>query len=540
MTDTPSQPLTDQTLARLRKLANGNGLNPEKIQLLGAEEKIYTLSGTLTLTPKFDAQTGRYPGPAKAGKGRKVLSDAGSLKQEVDHRKEQFLEGRGWIDACLKELKTAANEGWGLDGAHITLPEQSIILAASSSCPSCHGQQLVTCQQCRGQRTIPCQHCQGRRQELCYGCNGTGQNPQQPDQRCTICQGSRYITCRHCRGSGQIACPSCHGKGGTPCPPCQGTGLVSEDVAITCGAETHFKLKGEGLPSGLRRGLDRLGIINLGKGHADIITVQIAKSDDAPAPSAPPAEQGNKEKIATHDIGFEATLPYADLRMNFDGHKALVSAFGKKGALLGVPNFLDDALKPARDTLALAATGAGPFEDALNARAINEALQLELNAKGTPQELRRLYSVGLSQDAMREILGNLRLALKRQTLKTRSVVAVLCCIISSLLFAGIFTTSFHSGLTTNWPPLAQFILDFIILLVPLGLSWFAMNLATRLTLQRKFKNHAIAMRQTTGKTFYTAFATIILLYLGILATTPAKPFWLLEFVAKPLQSLTHS
>lgn len=519
-----STPLTDQALTRLRKLAEGNGLAPEKIELFGTEEKIYTLQGVLTLTPKCDIETGRYSGPARGGKGRQVFPNFDAMHAEAAKRKQEFESGRSWLETSLKELKAAPGEGWGLEGARITLPEQTITLTASTGCPACHGQKLITCSQCGGQGSFVCGFCHGSRQEVCYGCGGTGNNPQNPTQPCTICNGRRFTTCRHCQGTGQMTCPTCHGRRGTPCPTCKASGLVSEDIAIHCGVDTRFKMENEGLPSGLRNGLGRLGLANLGKGHADITILKPQTENNDDAPTATSLE--TDKKISSHDILYEAKLPYADLRMNFNGHKAVVSAFGKRGALLGVPPFLDDALKPARTKLALAAVDATSFDEALQTRAVSEALQLELSGKGTIKEFRRFYSVGLSQEAMKEILGNLHLALKKQTLKTRSIIATVWSFISGAVFAGLFITGIEAKMVQGWPPALQMGFDLAALILPMLLSWLALGLATRASLQRRYHSHTIALQQKLGKTGYGMLAAIIILYGLILILAPLKPSWL--------------
>jgi hypothetical protein len=525
--DSPT-PLTDQAVARLRKLAEGNSLSHEQIHLFGSEEQIYAIQGTLTLRPQCDIQTGRYPGPARGGKRRTVLPSLDAMYAEVQRRKKQFQTGRGWIDACIKELKTAPGEGWGLENAHITLPEQSVVLTASTGCPACNGQRMVTCQQCHGQGTFTCSFCHGSKQETCYACGGTGHNPQNPNQPCAVCNGRRFSTCRHCQGTGQTTCPTCHGRRGTPCPTCKGSGLISEEIGLECGAETQFKLNPEGLPSGLRNALGRLGIANLVKGHADIIVKPPEKDENAAENDGKPdASEDDTRTTLSHDIVYEAKLPYADLRMNLNGHKAVVSAFGKRGSLLGVPTFLDDALKPARAKLAQAVLGTAPLEDALQTRAIGEALQLELGGKGTVQEFRRLYSVGMSQDVMKEILRNLHLALKKQTLITRSVIAALCAIASAACYAGIFLTSFHADISQNWTLPLQAVFDLGVLLLPVGFSWLALNFATRATLQRRFHNHNLALTQKIGKIGYAMFAAIVVAFVVVIILTPIKPLWLL-------------
>jgi hypothetical protein len=327
-----------------------------------------------------------------------------------------------------------------------------------------------------------------------------------------------------------MGCPNCGGKGGTPCPTCKGSGQIGEDAVVTCGASTSFAIHGEGLPSGLRRGLDRLGIINLGKGHADIITLPPEKTGDEPVSEPREGEPAQQQKITTHKINYEAKLPYAELRMSFNGHKTIVSVFGKKNVLLNVPNFLDEALQPARDALALAARSSGTLDEVLKTRAMHDALQLQLIGSGEVVNFRRLYPFGISQDVMREILKNLKLALKRQTIVVRTLMAVFCVLAIGGLFAGLFLTPLHSTITLSLSIAVQATLDTIILFAALGLSWFGLNLATRYMLQRRFHNHKVAMQQATGKIGFGVLTAIVALYAAIIVLAPVKPDWLALFM----------
>jgi hypothetical protein len=295
--------------------------------------------------------------------------------------------------------------------------------------------------------------------------------------------------------------------------------------------DTNFKLNPSGLPSGLRNGLGRLGIPNLAKGHADIKIIPLtAEEQEAANNQSSNTDSDEERKPVTHSINYEATMPYADVRMNFNGSKAHVGVFGKRGVLLNVPPFLDNALKPAREKLAQAARGAGDIDNTLPMGVIKSALQLELAGNGN--DWRRLYPVGLSQEVMREILGNLRLVLKRQTLKIRIIIATLCAAISGGVFAGIFMTSLHANLTTGWPLWMQAAFDLALLVLPMGLSWLALNFATRASLQQHFKDHTISLQQTIGKTSYAMFAAIFVLYGAILLLAPLKPGWLLVLYMK--------
>ncbi len=534
-------PLAARALERLRKLADGNGIAPESIRILEADEKVYEIDGTMRLEPVADTRGKRYPGVARGRKGLVTLPSVADLRAEVERRTKDFREGTGWIPEAVALLKAQPFEGWGLDDVAVPLANHSAVLAATEPCPACQGRKMLTCTQCQGNGVVVCTQCQGQRQELCYNCLGRGTNPLQQDQPCIVCEGRRYVPCRFCQSQGHLVCPTCQGRRGTTCSACNGAGGITEEVALECVARTHFKLHTGAWPSGILRGLDRLGIDKLGQGYADISTVPLPDEErdegQAPAagfPDAPPGHEFSgvtEDKAARHkppkpEVRYRALLPYADLRMDFNGKKAIVGAFGKRGALIGVPPFLDSALAPDREKLNEAARGRAELEPAVKAPLMRTALALVIAGKDDPRELRRNFPLGLSADAAQEIASNMRLALNRFTRRARAGIASACGMVAAGLFAGYFMTPLHARLAENfaWPAAA--LVDLSPLALALAGSWFALSAAIRMVLQRSFPSLKIPLRQKTGKTGISMQAGIALCYLIALFLAPVRPGWL--------------
>ena len=517
MTEQPSsQPLALRALDRLRKLAAGNGLEPAAIAILETQESVFTLKGKMEVSTLCDTDSLSYPGGAR-NKTIRSVDSVGALQGAVAKHRQEFCENLEWVEAVTQEIQTHESQGWGLESAKVTLPEKSAIYAATETCPSCGGQKTLTCAQCFGKGTVICPQCQGQGREHCYYCGGRGENPQQPGQLCQTCNGTRFAPCRFCQSRGTLPCPTCQGKRGTPCTPCHATGCLTQEVTVTCGAETHFTMIVEGLPSGLRRGLDRIGIANLGKGHADITASKPEKEEG----DEPPNEKG---QILV--LSYSVTLPYAEMRMDFGSKKAIVSAVGKRCALSGVPNFLDTSLKPWRDKLRLAAVGQAPLEDAIEARALNDILSLTVAGKDRERDARRLYPFGLSSEALAAILTDMRLALKKTTLKTRTVMAVLCFALSAAFFGLLFEGGIEGGMTFGWNRYAGLGFDFAALTCALGASWMIVNFSTRFALQRRFPRLPHALQQKIGKTGYSMLGAITAAFVTLLFLAPVKPLWL--------------
>lgn len=299
---------------------------------------------------------------------------------------------------------------------------------------------------------------------------------------------------------------------------------MTQEVSVTCGAETHFTVLYDDLPSGVRRGIDRIGLANLGKGHADITATE------APKENSENGKNGPQGKIPV--LLYEATMPYAEIKINLGGKKALVSALGKRCALSGVPNFLDISLSPWREKLRLAAFGQGELEGALEPRAFKDILGLILMGKGRERDVRRLYPFGLSSEAIGNILKNMDLALKKTTLRTRSIMATLCAALGLAFFFLFFFKGIEYELTAQMKTLAAFSFDFGVLISALALSWGVLNLSTRFTLQQRFPNTPFALHQSIGKTGATMLGFLIFFFVLFMVLTPTKPLWLMTLLAR--------
>ncbi len=544
---TPSSttPLTDKALKRFRDLAQGNGLDPADITLVETEEKTYVADATLTLTPMFETESIRYPGGPQ-GKNRKVFPSIGDLKMDLEQRRKDYISGDSWIEPVITELKAERGQGWGYHDATITLTDRTIFLAAVSPCAQCAGQQQIACEPCRATGRINCTQCHGNRQELCYFCNGSGQNPQQPGQTCLHCQGTRLIQCRLCQGQGQIMCPPCQGRGSVPCTECNATGQITNETAITCGAKTVFKIDATEFPSNLRRGLDRLEIVNLINGHADIDMLGLEKTEEKteqpvtgdpeeqPAIPAPPNGEKVIHRTVDPIIKYRASIPFADYKVCFGKNvrPSLMASFGKKGLIMDVPSFLDRSLEPWREKLREAIKGEASMESVIEARAMHDAACLVMTNKGSAKELRKIYSLGLSNDTATEIIAGMRALLKKQTLQQRTLAAIGGFVGGTGLFALWFLAGLRSSLLVSAPPALQLLGDFILLTAAAALAITGLGAAMKLGLQKRFPDLTIPLQKEIGKTGYAMIAAIIIGFLVIATLAPQKPVWVTSIIAR--------
>jgi hypothetical protein len=295
-------------------------------------------------------------------------------------------------------------------------------------------------------------------------------------------------------------------------------GKATQEIKVICGAETHFKMTSADLPSGLRRGLDRIGLANLGKGHADITA----------EPPPPPKEE---DAMPNHSgtvpvLVYKTEIPYAEMRVSFGTRKAVVSAVGKRCALSGVPNFLDEPLKPWREKLHQSGLGLAPLNDALEAKALNEILSLTASGHDRPDDVRKLYPFGLSSEAIVSILADMRLSLKRTTLRIRTLMAVFCGAGCAALFYVWFMLGLEARLTLSLNRWAGLGADAAMLALALAASWAILNFSTRYALHRRFPKLTLALQQNIGKTGISMIGGILAVFAIVLLLTPVKPLWL--------------
>lgn len=533
-TPPPAPAMAVKAFDRLRKLADGNGLAPQALELISADEKLYEIEGILRMEPNIDLQRVRYPGNVR-GSDRKVFRHADELRAEIERRAATLRQRPDWIVAAAAQAKSQPAEGWGLDQAEIALPDHSAILAMSENCPACQGRKTLTCDHCQGHGMVTCQQCQGNRQEQCPHCMGRGEDPMQPGKPCHMCQGNRLVTCRTCAGMGQVNCEICHGQRGVTCASCNGAGAFTEEVTVTCRVRTYFSVTCEGMPSGMRRGLDRLGYAKLANGYADIETLaspQLAKLEKGkPLSSAMNAAENENamqtgaREMPRPEIKYKARMPFAEMRVRFNGKAAIVSIFGKRGALLDVPPFLDAALKEPCAKLKQAAHGEAEIEEALKVRILREALELEASGRGKVKELRRIYPVGLSAELAQEILNDMRIAIGRTTRRFRMIVAGSWFALCAAVFSGMLLTTAHASLTHGLNALAALALDFAIVGGAAAAGWAMLNAATRFLLSKRFPKLNLAMRQKTGKTGIALGVALFALFWGLFLISPNQPLW---------------
>ena len=496
---TKEQPLTQMALKRLKNLAKGNNIDPNKIEVIESTEQTYTIPAKLKLTPNIDVKVKKGIGRPKSKKG-KLLPSFKALNQEIESEKKSIQDPSQWLNLALKELDSIKGHGWGHEGTTLFWDKQKTLLTAHENCPTCSGSGHSPCPTCQGLGTVHCIYCDGRKQEYCHLCQGRGKDLTNPKNNCSLCHGTRFIPCRYCRSLGRMTCGQCAGKGNLPCPDCRGTGFHAQQAQLKKCANLSFALsETRKIPSGLLRLMQRVGEDNLYR-HAKITMTR----------------SNTEKKKEPTTLLLTAHVPYADVKMRINGKGSMISVFGKNRRITGVPFFLDEAISESRKTLATVAQAKEKLNAALTTRVIQDALTLILQGKQHPNNLRRRYPIGLSANVAKEIMSHMNLSVRNLTRNARLILGSLYTVLANAFFAGIFFTSFFGNFVEGWNPALVYATLITIPFIAIGKCWFLLLYASRRILKSRFKKASIGPTQPVGRVGYIIFATNILLYGAIL------------------------
>jgi hypothetical protein len=507
--DAVSPNLADLTRKRLRRLAMGNNIAPESIALKQQEEKIYTLQAHIALVPTLHEDRKKIPGRPRL-KDAIAIETPALLQKEIADIQKVTTDPSLWTTKVFAQIKAEPYQGWGMADSTITIEDHSRKLACPSPCASCAGRGLTPCEQCGTRGQIVCPQCQQQGVEFCYQCQGQGVDPQNPSLPCGLCRGTRYAPCRTCQQRGTIPCPVCHGKGGLRCTPCEGHGVITDVITVTAAANATFHYdRGTNLPAGLRQGLDRVGLANISKGHADIRII---------------AEEKDEKNSAT--MRYEAAIPFANLVIDIQGDSYAAGIFGHKGVIVGLKPFLEKALAPDLEKLEDIATGEASLDDILPRRALREALDLFFTDPHHLRSFQRLYPVGFRAETISRIFTNLYQIEKRLTQRVRLLLATLWLLISAALFIIIPATSLIEILRKN---IGQAFLaggEIFLPFVVLALSIVSLSYSPLISLRRYLPKGAGLRPQAIGKIGYVTTGLLIAIFVAGLIINPTKPIWL--------------
>lgn len=499
---------------RLRRIAHGNGLEPDQILVLDVKDMPCRVRGELSLALRIEA--------APDDRKSKNLASAEHFRNRAEMdaalaaHTAQWRVGTRWRPAAQTALRALPGHGWGMgfgaQKATLPLDEAAAWFEADEVCPRCGGQGGQTCPVCQGRRYVLCTDCHGQKEEQCTWCHGTRHANGNPQEPCPHCQGKGREPCRLCKATGQILCRACQGKGRTSCDLCKGHGTHRLRVGVRVFVEVGFRFvselsEGVELPRRVKQALQRFGPETLARqNHAVIEAGEIE-------------DRGGGMAV----LPFIARLPFAQLRLRLAGRETTAYAFGLHAVPLDIPPFLDEAIKPAQEKLAAAARGQASIESALSARVMHDALRISL-CGGTATTLRRPYAPALSLPVAQEMMDGMKAALRRMTQRVQLLTAVTAWLATGLIGIGWFTMEARSAL--DWPGFVRLLVDLVLLGVLEGGAVLALAKVTTWRLYKALPGLKLPrrIRAPRGWLDYALPLGIALVYLLCLLAAP--PSWL--------------
>ncbi|MCL2473857.1 MAG: hypothetical protein FWF23_03005 [Alphaproteobacteria bacterium] len=515
--------LCERFISKLKNIAVGNGLKQEDIVVFEKQETTVPLKATLFLRGECEMAA------AASNKSKaKAVHSAKELAEAIDTQKKEFFNSKKAKDEAVQEVLKHENKGWGLENALVTLPDFCQTYAAKEVCPRCRGATAFVCNACSGTGREICSNCNNTGYIFCYHCNEQGYDAN--NNLCTYCNGYRKMPCLQCSRTGYVPCHVCGGTARTTCEACKGVGSIIVNSELLCGVKTRFAADFFDLPSGLKKGIDKIGIAELGKSHTDV-TVNIIKGDEADSGI------GTQEFPA---LEYTADIPYAEIKMSLKGKKALVSLTGKKGVAAGVPNFLDVPLKELLDAVQTQSNSSFAMRLALKTKAFREMLAIVLE-KGLDRKpsllaMKRLYPFGLSDNMILIIFKTLSASIKKATLFARVTAGILSVSLVSLLlyFYAANLWNFSLVKNSNYPVILSFVIDIAVLLGSILVCLIVLNsafaaavhyIAHKLGLKIKLNARNI-MPTRLGKLGFSVIFAIMFVFLLLFLLYPHNSLWL--------------
>mgnify|MGYP003385810149 CR=1 FL=1 len=506
--------LTLEGIAKIKSVADGNGMETSKVELLGSEEQTLTVHAQMSLKLDMGRETASYPGSFKnlknlpKGRAEKITNEK-DIEEKIKELKTKAETGGYWSKDAARQLKAETGHGWGLEKADVILDSLTQTYYSDVQCTSCNGSSYIACGGCQATGQVPCMLCQQSGLETCTGCNGTGLNSAYPDQYCSYCNGNRQVYCRECRGQRQSVCIHCKGQGRNKCTTCGGNGLFTTEINIMPTAKAEFTItQSADLPGGFRKAIARAGLKTLAKGHATIAIQELA----------------NKENGEPY-IPYTAVMPYAEMRVRINGKPMKCVLLGHKCVILDLPNFIDTAMEDKITQFEANMKSPDVLAKALELRVCREAFGLLQLKNADARMLRQLYPTGMSIEMAQRILDVMRKLVHGQTIIARIIAAVVSVLLFVAIDYGIIASGVRLILMAKLKPIS--VLGFDIALCVGG--YFLQNYLLRLVAAKKLQSHLggneKVVTQSAGGVGVIAGIAVVLLYMAMLLILKAVPSW---------------
>lgn len=506
--------LTHEAFAKIKSCADGNGIDVNKIELLGSDETTLTVNAQMNMKFDMGRETASYPGAFKNIKGlpkgryEKVANDR-EMQEKIKELKTKAETGNYWSKDAARQLKAEPGQGWGLEKADVVLDSLTHTYYSDVPCTGCNGSSYIACTGCHSTGYVACYLCRETGFEMCTGCGGTGLNNTNPEQYCNYCNGNRQIHCRECRGQRQTVCNQCRGQGRTKCTTCGGNGLFTTEVNVMPTAKAEFFIsQSDGLPGGFRKAIARAGMKTLAKGHATISSQELAFKE-------------NGEPY----IPYTAVMPYAEMRVRINGKPMKCSLLGHKCVIIDLPNFIDAAVQEKISQFEANMKQPDTLGKALELRVCREAFGLLQIKNADAKMLRQLYATGLSLDMAQRILDVMRKLVHSQTILVRIIAAAVSVILFVAVDYGIISSGIRMMLMEKIKPIAVLVFDIGLCIGGYFLQNYLLRIVAAKSLQRQLGSSEKVVSQSAGGVGIIAGIVVMIIYVAMLFILKAPPIW---------------
>ena len=480
MTDTPEHTLPldaqiqelkiepeykDQAFETIKSLVKGNNYNPDDVKLETFEGKVlrfnaYTLMTLITNCEK-SIKPGRYESAKKV-----ETEEAANIEMQKAYK---ALADKKDLERNIREtVLNRKDKGFGInaDNIYIPLPTLKKDFVLFEACKTCRAKGTVPCLPCNGDGRITCTRCKGTGRTPCTHCGGARMVPMAGNSnkkiQCPVCHGQGFTSCSMCNKTRSIPCKVCASRGYTTCPNCQGTAWNSHVFTQEVQARTNFIYPKDKLPEKVASSMEERSskitehaIIRI---ITDSINITRWKEMQAKLPDpVNPFNEAQKKGDICFPILYDVTLPHGHIEYTINGKSYYTFLFGQKAVLAHVSPFLDDLIENGLRKLKDAAELRGDVHENLKTageyRTIKEGIIFAAMSplKKAKQKLKKANPLGLSNNAIEEIISSSDRALRNITKKPRVIGTAIVGAAYFTLFYSYFLTPFRSIVVNHIP-----------------------------------------------------------------------------------------
>ena len=449
-----SEDYKDQALELIKSLVSGNKSDPEKVELKAFEGEILHFQAENMLNVITNKSNRQVPGQISGA----VKVDNEVAANEAMNKAYLTLADDKDMEKQIRDvILNRPDKGFAVDNVVIPLTFWKKEFVVTEPCQGCKATGSVTCLPCSGKGLSTCPRCHGTALVSCTQCNGAQMvaGPNGQNIQCPICHGRGKTGCNLCGQSGRIQCKTCGSQGTTTCPSCQGNAWGSVIHTVELQIRTEFDYPKNKLPEKVVALIEKYGekinefaTINIAQDKVSVVNLD----DEEKAKQQEIADKRNDLRIA---VLYEVILPYGHIEYDIDGKSYYTFLFGNKATLTHVSPFLDDLIKNGIRKLQDAAENRGDVHENLKMageyRTVKEGIIFAASnsLKKAKAKLKKANSLGLSNNAMNEIISYSDRSLKNITKKPRMIGLGISALLNFALLGIYFLTPLRDNIVGN-------------------------------------------------------------------------------------------